>query len=213
MPFGRDLAPAVLHRHPGHGEAVARISWCVDRRAMGWSPARSAPATPWPCARPPPCWIRLGACSSTWPTPPSGCAACSPISRSPSGTPRPFTGPPWHPRPRKRWPPNTPNGGRNPVLVIDEAHLPDNQQLEGIRLLTNHDMDSGSRFAVILIGQPSLHQRLRLGVLAALEQRIHSRVSWSERRRVGGDVVLRCWLAGLAGEGEVSAVCGGCADW
>jgi type II secretory pathway predicted ATPase ExeA len=33
-------------------------------------------------------------------------------------------------------------------------------------------MDSGSRFAVILIGQPSLRQRLRLGVLAALDQRI-----------------------------------------
>src|SRR5205823_2555776 len=36
--------------------------------------------------------------------------------------------------------------GRNPVLVIDEAHLPDNQQLEAIRLLTNHDMDNGSPF-------------------------------------------------------------------
>ena len=35
MPFGRDLAPAMLHRHPGHGEAVARITWCVDQRAIG----------------------------------------------------------------------------------------------------------------------------------------------------------------------------------
>ena len=33
-------------------------------------------------------------------------------------------------------------------------------------------MDSGSPFAVILVGQPSLRQRLRLGVLAALDQRI-----------------------------------------
>ena len=32
--------------------------------------------------------------------------------------------------------------------------------------------DSGSPFAVILIGQPTLRQRLRLGVLAALDQRI-----------------------------------------
>ena len=37
--------------------------------------------------------------------------------------------------------------GRNPVLVVDEAHLLDNQQLEAIRLLTNHDMDAGSPFA------------------------------------------------------------------
>ena len=35
MPFGRDLAPGMLHRYLGHGEAVARISWCVDQRAIG----------------------------------------------------------------------------------------------------------------------------------------------------------------------------------
>jgi type II secretory pathway predicted ATPase ExeA len=58
------------------------------------------------------------------------------------------------------------------VLVIDEAHLLDNHQLEATRLLTNCDMDSGSPFAVVLIGQPNLRQRLRLGVLAALHQRI-----------------------------------------
>ena len=35
MPFGRNLAPAMLHRHAGHGEAVARITWCVDQHALG----------------------------------------------------------------------------------------------------------------------------------------------------------------------------------
>jgi hypothetical protein len=29
MPFGRDLAPGMLHRHSAHNEAVARITWCV----------------------------------------------------------------------------------------------------------------------------------------------------------------------------------------
>ncbi len=62
--------------------------------------------------------------------------------------------------------------GRNAVLVVDEAHLLDNHQLEAIRLLTNHDMDSGSPFAVLLVGQPSLRHRLRLSVLAALDRRI-----------------------------------------
>ena len=61
--------------------------------------------------------------------------------------------------------------------MVDEAHLLDNHQLEAIRLLTNHDMDSGSPFAVILVGQPTLRQRLRLGVLAALDQRIAMRYS------------------------------------
>ena len=62
--------------------------------------------------------------------------------------------------------------GRTPVVVIDEAHLLDNSQMEAIRMLTNHDMDSGSPFAALLVGQPTLRQRLRLGVLAALDQRI-----------------------------------------
>jgi type II secretory pathway predicted ATPase ExeA len=29
-PFGRDLAPGMLHRHTSHNEAVARITWCVS---------------------------------------------------------------------------------------------------------------------------------------------------------------------------------------
>jgi len=35
MPFGRNLAPSMLHRHPVHGEAVARITWRVDQHAIG----------------------------------------------------------------------------------------------------------------------------------------------------------------------------------
>ena len=34
-PFTKDLAPSMLHRHPGHAEAVARIAWCVDEAAIG----------------------------------------------------------------------------------------------------------------------------------------------------------------------------------
>ena len=35
MPFGRDLAPGMLHRHASHNEAVARITWCISERAIG----------------------------------------------------------------------------------------------------------------------------------------------------------------------------------
>ena len=62
--------------------------------------------------------------------------------------------------------------GRTPVLVIDEAHLLDHDQLEGIRMLTNHDMDSTSPFACLLVGQPTLRRRIKLGMFAALDQRI-----------------------------------------
>jgi type II secretory pathway predicted ATPase ExeA len=38
------------------------------------------------------------------------------------------------------------------VLIIDEAHLLDHAQLESVRMLTNHDMDSKTPFATVLIG-------------------------------------------------------------
>ena len=39
-------------------------------------------------------------------------------------------------------------------------------------MLTSYDLDSATCFAALLIGQPTLRTRLRLGVLAALDQRI-----------------------------------------
>jgi len=35
MPFGRDLAPATLHRHTAHTEAAARITWTITDKALG----------------------------------------------------------------------------------------------------------------------------------------------------------------------------------
>ena len=58
------------------------------------------------------------------------------------------------------------------VGKIDEAHLLDHDQLESVRMLTNHDMDSRTPFATVLIGQPTLRRMIKLGVLAALDQRI-----------------------------------------
>ena len=39
-------------------------------------------------------------------------------------------------------------------------------------MLTNHDMDSAALFACLLIGQPTLRRKFKLGALAALDQRI-----------------------------------------
>ena len=90
--------------------------------------------------------------------------------------------------------------GRNPVLVVDEAHLLDNHQLEAIRLLTNHEMDSGSPFAVILVGQPTLRHRLRLGVLAALDQRIAVRytIARDDAADTADYIRHHCKIAGRA---------------
>ena len=35
MPFGKNLAPGMLHAHRAHGEAVARIGWCVSEQMIG----------------------------------------------------------------------------------------------------------------------------------------------------------------------------------
>ncbi|BAH56131.1 ExeA family protein [Rhodococcus opacus] len=172
MPFGRDLAPGMLHRHPGHGEAVARITWCVDQRAIGvitgevgagkTVAVRAAAAALDPSRHViiylanPTIGVRgmLGhVVAALGHTPAFHTASLAPQASEALAT-------------------EHAERGRNPVLVIDESHLLDNHQLEAIRLLTNHEMDSGSPFAVVLVGQPTLRHRLRLGVLAALDQRI-----------------------------------------
>jgi type II secretory pathway predicted ATPase ExeA len=64
---------------------------------------------------------------------------------------------------------------RRVVVVVDEAHLMTPAQLEELRLLTNSQMDSASPFAGILVGQPTLARQLRMGIFAALDQRIATR--------------------------------------
>ena len=66
--------------------------------------------------------------------------------------------------------------GRRVLLICDEAHLLVPEQLEDIRMLSNAEMDSRSRAAIVLIGQPTLRRRLRQGVFAAIDQRITLRV-------------------------------------
>ena len=62
--------------------------------------------------------------------------------------------------------------GKLVVVAIDEAHLLTPDQLEEIRLLTNSELDSRSSFACLLVGQPTLRRRIKLGMFAALDQRI-----------------------------------------
>ncbi len=65
------------------------------------------------------------------------------------------------------------------MLVLDEAHLLTVDVLEELRLLTNADMDSRSPFACLLVGQPTLRRRIKLGTFAALDQRIALRYAMS----------------------------------
>jgi type II secretory pathway predicted ATPase ExeA len=64
---------------------------------------------------------------------------------------------------------------RNVILAIDESHLMSHDQLEAVRMLTNSDLDSRSPLTILLIGQPTLRRRLRVGDMAALSQRVQLR--------------------------------------
>jgi type II secretory pathway predicted ATPase ExeA len=172
MPFGRGLAPGMLHRHAGHGEASARITWAVTEKTLGvitgevgvgkTVAARAALASLDPARH---LTIYIG-------NPAVGTRGiCHAIVTALGQAPR-FHTAMLIPQAGDALATEHAERGRVPVLIIDEAHMLDTGQLEGVRMLTNHDMDSASPFACLLIGQPTLRRRLKLGQLAALDQRI-----------------------------------------
>ena len=175
MPFGKNLAPGMLHRHPGHGEAVARISWCVDQHALGVITGEVGAGKT----------VAVRAATAALdtsrhviiylPNPSVGVRGMLHHIVATLGQVPSFYTATLAPQAADALAAEHAERGRTPVVVIDEAHLLDNQQMEAIRMLSNHDMDSGSPFAAVLIGQPTLRHRLRLGVLAALDQRISVR--------------------------------------
>ena len=68
-------------------------------------------------------------------------------------------------------------------------------------MLTNHDMDSSSPFACLLVGQPTLRRRMKLGVLAALDQRIGLRYAMPPMTPQETDSYLRHHVT-LAGRSD-----------
>ncbi|BCQ08887.1 ATPase AAA [Mycobacterium heckeshornense] len=137
MPFGRDLAPAMLHRHSGHGEAVARITWCVDQRAIGvitgevgagkTVAVRAATANLDPSRH---VFIYLA-------NPTIGVRGMLTHIVAALGHTPAYHKSALAPQAAEALATEHAERGRNPVLVVDEAHLLDNHQLEAIRLLTN----------------------------------------------------------------------------
>src|SRR5213078_1119727 len=167
MPFGRSLAPSMLHRHDGHAEAVARIGWCIDQHALGVITGAVGAAT-----------AALDASRHVviyLPNPSVGVRGMLHHIVTALGQVPHFYTATLVPQAAAALAAEHAERGRTPIVIFDEAHLLDNAQLEAVRMLTNHDMDSGAPFAALLVGQPTLRHRLRLGVLAALDQRISVR--------------------------------------
>ncbi|WP_109776784.1 AAA family ATPase [Quadrisphaera granulorum] len=172
MPFGRDLAPGMLHRHHSHGEAAARITWVIQQRALGIITGE------------------VGAGKTVAVR--AALAGLDPARHTLIYLPNPAVGVRGlhahivtalggHPayqtaallaQTADALAAEADERGRTAVLVIDEAHLLEPAQLEALRMLTNHDMDSTSPFAALLVGQPTLRRMIKHGVLAALDQRV-----------------------------------------
>ena len=172
MPFGRDLAPNMLHRSTGHNEAVARITWCVQESALGVitgevgsgkTVATRAATTALDHSRN--TLIYLG-------NPAIGARGIyHGIVTALGGVPR-FHKASLIPQTVDLLAAEQTERGKQVVIAIDEAHLLTPDQLEEIRLLLNSELDSKSPFACLLIGQPTLRRRIKLGMFAALDQRI-----------------------------------------
>lgn len=180
MPFGRALAPGMLHRHTSHAEAVARVSWCISERALGvitgevgagkTVAVRAALAT-----------LDTSRHTTIYLGNPAvgGRGIYAGIVTALGGTPR-FHKAALIPQTTELLAAEEHERGRTVILILDEAHLLTGDQLEELRLLTNADMDSHSPFACLLVGQPTLRRRIKLGTFAALDQRIALRYTLTQ---------------------------------
>ena len=198
MPFSKEIAPSMLHTHRSHAEAVARITWCIDERVLGVVTGEVG-AGKTVAIRAALAGIDASCHSVVYLGNPSvgvrGLYAT--IVSSLGGIPH---------RERASLIPQAADAlcaeeherGRKVVLCLDEAHLLDAEQLEGVRLLSSAEMDSHAPFACLLIGQPGLRRRIRLSAFAALDQRVALRYSMTgmETSETTGYVAHHLKLAG-----------------
>ena len=171
-PFGRNLAPGMLHRHRAHAEAVARIGWCVTEQAIGVITGEVGAGKTVAVRA---ALANLDASRHTivyLGNPATGTRGIyAGIVTALGGVPR-FHKAALIPQTVQLLAAEADERGRAVIVVLDEAHLLDTEQLEELRLLTSADMDSHSPFTCLLVGQPTLRRKIKLGTFAALDQRI-----------------------------------------
>jgi len=172
MPFGKDLAPGMLHAHRAHAEAVARIGWCVAEQQVGVISGECG-AGKTVAAR-----AAVGALDASrhtvlyLGTPGVGLRGIyATIVTGLGGSPR-FHCAALIPQAQELLAAESAERGKQVLLVIDEAHLLGADCLEGLRCLSNASMDRTAPFGLLLLGQPTLRRRLRLATFAALDQRV-----------------------------------------
>ena len=171
-PYRRDLAPGMLHRHGGHAEAVARIHWCIAENALGVITGEVGAGKTVALRA---ALAELDASRHTviyLPNPSVGARGIYAALVSGLGGVPKFHTAALIAQAMDHLAAEKHERGRNVILAVDEAHLLGADQLEQIRLLTNSEIDSVAPFAGLLLGQPTLRRRIKLGAFAALDQRI-----------------------------------------
>ena len=175
MPFTASIPAAGLFGSAAHKEAVARLRWLISARGLGALTGE----------------VGCGKTAAVR----AAVAGLDPSRHTLIYLPNPLIGvrgihgavaaalgqaPRFHhatliPQVEAALAAETDEKNRHVVLAIDESHLLTGEQLEAVRMLTSHDLDSGSPLTILLIGQPTLRRRLRVGDMAALDQRIQLR--------------------------------------
>ena len=172
MPFGKELAPGMLYRSKAHAEALARITWLIAERAMGVITGEVGAGKT----------VAVRAATAALDAsrhaliylaqPGTGVRGIYvEIVRALGATPC-FQRSNLVPQTIELLAAEEAERGKKVVLIVDEAHLLSPEQLESLRLLGNSEMDSHSPFSCLILGQPTLRRRIRLGTFAALDQRI-----------------------------------------
>lgn len=172
MPFGRGLAPGMLFRSADHTQAVARISYGITSRGItvitGEVGVGKTVAARAAIDRAEPARYHL----IYIPDPTVGARGIYHHVVTALGGKPSFHNAALVPQARDALAAAHAEKGMVPIVVIDEGHLLNHDALEALRLLTNHELDTESPFATVVLGQPTLATKMKLGTLAALEQRI-----------------------------------------
>ncbi|MHB1011352.1 MAG: ExeA family protein [Desulfobacteria bacterium] len=97
-------------------------------------------------------------------------------------------------------------GGRSPVLIIDEAQNLAPSLLEQVRLLSNLETEKRKLLQIVLFGQKELQEKLRLPQLRQFDQRITVRATILplDLRETSRYVQHRMSVAGAAGSAFLS---------
>lgn len=171
-PFSKQLAPSQALAHPGHLEAAARIRWIIDEQTIGLVTGEVGVGKTL-AAR---CAVAdLDAARHTIvyvANPAVGARGIHQQIAYALGVAPRFHRGALIAQTADLLARERDERDKHTVLVIDDAHLLDADQLEQVRLLSNDQMDSASLLAIVLLGQPTLRRVIRRGSYAALDQRI-----------------------------------------